>query len=746
MTLYMPLFRSCTTLKTLLQLHARLFVSGLHKNPLASTKLIESYAQMGSLQSSRIVFESFPKPDFFMWGVLIKCYVWSRFFEEAISLYYKMLNHGVYVSRFMFPSILRAFSSFGDLGSGGKVHGRIIKCGFDEDDVQTSLLVMYGEMGCLDVARKVFDEMPMKDVVAWSSIMECCMENGKASEGLEMFRGMVSECVRLDLVAMRSVVEACGDLGSLRLGASVHGHVVRRNIESDGSLACSLIEMYGKCGNLRNAERIFRAVSNLNIASSAAMISSYNENGYFREALHIFIDMQESKLKPNLVTMMAILRCCASLGSLKEGKSIHCFAIRRAMELEFLKPALLELYAECRRLSDCERILLADGEENIVLWNMLISVYSHEGFLKEALLLFAGMHFRGLLPDSFSLSSSLSACGNVGQLQLGHQIHCHIIKRGYFHEFVQNSLIDMYCKCGFVESAHMIFEKINEKSTVAWNCMICGFSQNGYSAEAISLFDQMYLNGVKMNEVAFLSVIQACSQTGNLEKGKWVHKELITCGLSKDTYISTALTDMYAKCGDLQRARRVFNSMSERSVVSWSMMISGYGNHGEINEAISLFKQMLESGVKPNGVTFMNILSACSHSGSVEEGRMYFGLMKDFGIAPNSEHFACIVDLLSRAGDLNGAYKIVKSMPFPANASIWGALLNGCRIHQRMDMLKSIQVEVLGISTDDPGYYTLLSNIYGEEGNWDKFGKMRSKIKSRGLKKVPGYSTIELEK
>ncbi|KAL6294799.1 hypothetical protein ACE6H2_002941 [Prunus campanulata] len=749
MTLYMPLFRSCTILRTLTQLHANLVISGLHKDPQASTKLIESYAQMGSLQSSTRVFETFPKPDAFMWGVLMKCLVWNHYFQEAISLYHKMLYHVTSMNRFIFPSILRACSGYGDLGVGGKVHGRIIKCGFDSDVViETSLVGLYGELRCLDNARKVFYAMPMRDVVSWSSIISCLVENGESSEGLEMFRWMVSEGVESDSVTMLGVAEACGELALLRVARSVHGHVVRRGIKSDGALENSLISMYSKCGDLQSVERIFRRVTHWHTASWTAMISSYNQAGYFSEALDAFVEMQESKVEPNSVTLMSVLRSCIRLDLHKEGRSVHCFAIRNVLDpdLDFLGSALFELYSEIGGLSYCQKVLNTIGERNVVLWNTIISGYCQKGLLREALLIFVQMQTQGLMPDSFSMSSALSACGKVGLVELGHQIHGHIIKRGYLDEFVLNSLIDMYSKCGFVDSAYMIFDKIQHLGVITWNSMISGFSQNGDPVMAISLFDKMFLNCLKINEVAILSVIQACSELGYLEKGKWVHHKLITYGVGKDLYIDTALTDMYAKCGDLRSAQVVFDMMEERSVVSWSVMIAGYGMHGKINAAISIFTQMRDTGMQPNEITFMNILSACSHAGAVEKGRFYFRSMRDFGIEPSAEHFACIVDLLSRAGDLTGAYEIIKSMPFSVDASIWGALLNGCRIHQRMDMIKSIETDLLDISTDDSGYYTLFSNIYAEGGNWDEFGNVRLMMKGIGLRKVPGYSIIELDR
>ena len=493
---------------------------------------------------------------------------------------------------------------------------------------------------------------------------------------------------------------------------------------------------------------LFEYLTNQSTACWTSMISSYNQNRHFRDAVDSFIQMQESEVEPNAVTMINVLYSCTRLGWLKEGKSVHCFIFRKAMDACDLDlgPALVDFYAACWEISSCQKLLHLIGDSNVVSWNTLISFYAREGLNEDAMVLFAHMLAKGLIPDSFSLASSISASASAGSIQFGQQIHGHVMKRGFMDEFVQNSLMDMYLKCGFVDLAYMIFEKITQKSIVTWNCMICGLSQNGISVEALNLFDEMYLNCLEINEVTFLSAIQACSNLGYLGKGKWIHHKIIVSGVQRDLYIDTALVDMYAKSGDLQTAKGVFDSMPEKSVVSWSAMIAAYGVHGQMTAAASVFTKMVESGIKPNEVTFMNILSACRHAGSVEEGKLYFNSMGDYGIEPNVEHFASIVDLLSRAGDINGAYKIIKLMRWPVDASIWGALLNGCRIHGRMDLIKNINKELREISTDDTGYYTLLSNIYAEGGNWYESREVRSRMEGMGLKKVPGYSTIEIDR
>ncbi|XP_030449543.1 putative pentatricopeptide repeat-containing protein At1g69350, mitochondrial [Syzygium oleosum] len=748
MTLYMPLFRACASLRTLAQLHAHLLVTGLHRDPLASTRLVQSYAEMGSLESSRLVFDRFPAPDSFMWGVLVKCCVWSRSFEQAVSLYREMVRRGKEITGFVYPSVLRACSCSGDLGAGETVHGTIVKCGLDADDVvRSSLLCMYGETGQLHNARKVFDDMSGRDVVSWSSMISSYVDNGDPSGGLDAFRSMLLQGLEPDSVTVIGVAEACAQLGSLCLARLIHGQVVTRNIESDdATLNNSLVVMYSKCGDLSSAEVLFNIATCWSAASWTAMISSYNQSGCFREALDVFLEMQVSQSKANSVTMMAILCSCARLGWLREGQSVHCFVIRNAIDpgYDFLGPALIEFYADCGRVHDSEKTFMTIEERDAVSWNMLITVYARKGFLEEALSIFLHMRAQGVIPDSFSLTTSLWSCGSMGFSQLGCQIHGFVMKSHIYNEFVRNALIDMYSKCGDVDSAYRVFLEIQQRDIVTWNTMICGFCQNGYSLEAIHLFDKMYLNSFIMDEVSFLSVIQACSQLGHLKKGKWVHHKLIIHGVRKDSYIDTALTDMYAKSGDLKSAQAVFDSMPEKTVVSWSAMIAGYGTHGQVDIAISLFNQMVQMGIQPNDITFMNILSACSHAGSVEYGKFYFGLMNSHGVAPKLEHFACLIDLLSRSGNLDEAYSVISSMPFPADSSVWGALINGCRIHQRMDIFQIIQRDLLDVHTDDTGYFTLLSNIHAEEGNWVRSRKLRSTMESAGLKKVPGYSLIEL--
>lgn len=658
---------------------------------------MESYAKICDIGAARRVFDKFCAPDSFMWGVMIKGYVWNQQLKEAISLYHQgMLYRRVQLSSFILTPVLQACSGLYDMAVGRKIHGRLVKDGFESDTVvETALLQMYAGGGSLEDAFKVFDEITVRDEVSWSLMISSCVQCGQSVRGLELFSRMNLENMEEDRVLMLTVAEACADVDLLREAKSVHGRVLRRWAETDEVMESSLITMYSSCRDLESAEKLLGKASKRSVIAWTAMISSYNKSSRCRDALRVCARMLESKVEPNTFTMMGVLFSCTRLRLLEEGKSIHGFSVRRIIDphLNSLGSALITMYSSCRNLSSCFSVFDQIEIKTTVSWNSIIAACSHNGSPEKALDLFARMLSAGFLPDSYTLASALPACGDRGRITLGRQIHGIVNKIGMtVCAIVQNSLMDMYCKCRSVDAAFRVFDDTDAKDVVAWNTMIRGLSENGCSEKAISLFGQMHCRGADINMVTYLSTVKACANIGSLSNGRWIHHSLIMSGLRRDSRIDAALTNMYAKCGDLDTARQVFDSAAEKDVVLWSSIISGYGYHGLISDAISLFSQMAESGVRPNKVTFMTIISACCHAGLVEEGLLYFDMMREkYGIEPELEHYVSVVDLLSRAGQIDKACDFIGSMHVEPDACIWRALLHGCHIHQREDMVSGIQ-------------------------------------------------------
>ncbi|KAK6116656.1 hypothetical protein DH2020_049590 [Rehmannia glutinosa] len=367
-------------------------------------------------------------------------------------------------------------------------------------------------------------------------------------------------------------------------------------------------------------------------------------------------------------------------------------------------------------------------------------------------------------------------------------VHGHVITAGFEkYIFVRNALISMYGRNSAVEKAEYLFSGLESKSIVSWNALISAYAQSGLCEEAYSaflrlenlddnstvrpnvvtwtavidgfaatglhkettleLFRQMQFAQVLANAVTVASVLSVCAELSALPLGKEIHAHAIKTLMDKDILVTNGLINMYMKCGSLKTGHSLFERMGFRDVTSWNIMITGYGMHGFGDGAVKNFYHMVNSGVKPDEITFVAVLSACSHSGLVSEGHEIFNQMtKEFQIEPKVEHYSCMVDLFGRAGLLQEASQILKSMPMEPNAPVWGALLNSCKMHKNTDFAEETASRIFNLNAEGTGSYMLLSNLYASSGRWDEAAKVRMSARTRGLKKIPGQSWIEVKK
>lgn len=361
---------------------------------------------------------------------------------------------------------------------------------------------------------------------------------------------------------------------------------------------------------------------------------------------------------------------------------------------------------------------------------------------------------------------------------MGIQAHGQIIKHGFeTNVYTQNSLLHMYSTCGDIKAANAIFQSMSGLNVVSWTCMIAGFNNvgdvqrarklfdtmpeknlvtwstmiSGYAKnndfdKAVELFQVLQDEGVKANETVMVSVISSCAHLGAIELGEKAHEYIVRNNLSLNVILGTALVDMYARCGSIEKAIWVFQELPERDVLSWTALIAGLAMHGYAERALWFFSEMVKSGLNPRDITFTAVLSACSHGGLVGKGlELFESMKKDYDIEPRLEHYGCVVDLLGRAGKLAEAEKFVLEMPVKPNAPIWGALLGACRIHKNADIAERVGNILIPLLPEHSGYYVLLSNIYARTSRWENVASMRQMMKEKGVKKPPGYSLIEVD-
>ncbi|QHN83607.1 hypothetical protein HN51_060050 [Arachis hypogaea] len=260
----------------------------------------------------------------------------------------------------------------------------------------------------------------------------------------------------------------------------------------------------------------------------------------------------------------------------------------------------------------------------------------------------------------------------------------------------------------------------------------------------MSLREMIFGCGFVLNGVSLCSILLACSRSGDVSLGRWVHGYAVKeIGWDVGVMVGTGLVDMYAKCGRIGAALVVFRNMPRRNVVAWNAMIGGLAMHGKGKDVVDMFDSMIGEGVSPDALTFLALLSACSHSGMVDLGWKYFNELESIhGINPEMEHYACMVDLLGRAGRLEEAEAFIKSMPFAPNEVVLGSLFGSCYTHGKVKLGEQIMRELVQMDPHNTEYHVLLSNMYALSGKEEKANFFRKVLKKRGIKKVPGTSSM----
>ncbi|XP_023736129.1 putative pentatricopeptide repeat-containing protein At3g13770, mitochondrial [Lactuca sativa] len=461
-------------------------------------------------------------------------------------------------------------------------------------------------------------------------------------------------------------------------------------------------------------------------------------------------DMSRLGLQINFQEYDTLLNECVRQKSLRGGQRVHAHMIKTQYKPPvYLGTRLLVLYNKCDYLSDARQVFDEMPDRNVVSWTGLMSAYSKRGYTSEALNLLVRMLQSGTEPNEHTFSTALTCCTGVYGLEHGRQIHNLTIKNNFeSHLYVGSSLLDMYAKAGEIHEARLVFEDLPERDVVCCTAIISGYAQLGLDEDALKLFHRFQKEGMASNYVTYASVLTAVSGLAAYETGRQIHSHVLRSKLPFYVILENSLIDMYTKCGQLSYARRVFDKMSERSVISWNAMLVGYSKHGMGREVAKLFELMRkENQVKPDKVTFLAILSGCSHGEMENKGLQVFDEMlteKD-GVVPDIEHYGCVVDLLGRSGKVEKAFEFIKNMPLEPNAAILGSLLGACLVHSNVDIGEIVGNRLLEIEPENPGNYVILSNLFASKGRWDDVRMIRNLMSLKAVAKDPGKSWIEID-
>ncbi|XP_057977393.1 pentatricopeptide repeat-containing protein At1g31920 [Malania oleifera] len=382
-------------------------------------------------------------------------------------------------------------------------------------------------------------------------------------------------------------------------------------------------------------------------------------------------------------------------------------------------------------------------------FNAMIRGHVKDMNSEEALHLYEEMVERGVEPDNFTYPTLLKACTGLFALEEGMQVHGHIFKLGLEDNvFVQNSLVNMYGKCGEIELSCAMFEQMDQKSVASWSALISAHASLGMWSECLRLFGEMNREGCwRAEESTLVSVLSACTHLGALHLGRCIHGSLLRNISGLNIIVETSLIDMYIKCGCLEKGWRLFQKMAKRNQLSYTVIILGFALHGHGQEALRVFSEMLQAGLKPDNVTYVGVLSACSHAGLVKEGLQCFDRMKfEHRIEPTLQHYGCMVELLGRAGKLKEAFELIKSMPMEPNDVVWRSLLGACKVHQELEIGELAAKKLFQLKTQNAGDYLALSNIYARARRWEDVAMVRTEMFQMGMIQTLGFSMVEVNR
>eukprot|EP00249_Psilotum_nudum_P012827 c24006_g16_i1 orf=3-1022(+) len=333
------------------------------------------------------------------------------------------------------------------------------------------------------------------------------------------------------------------------------------------------------------------------------------------------------------------------------------------------------MYGKCGSSVDARRVFDAMRSPTVVCWNSVIAAYGQNGNVNEALLLLLQMQQKGMEPDSITFVSILTACTSLGALTEGKVIHANIIAAGLVRDVtVGNSLVNMYGKCKSVNDARRVFDEMRIRNVVSWTVMIAAYCQNGHGKKALELFLQMQEGGVKPDNITYLTILDACAGLVALAEGKVIHASIVSSGLESDVVVGNSLINMYGKCGSPLNARRVFEKMCLRNVVSWTSVITAYGQNGNYKEALELFWQMQQEGLTLDIVTFVTILDTCGNLAALTEGKVIHALIVASGLESNDTVCNALINMYGKCGSLQDARTVFDKMP-QRDVVLWATMI-----------------------------------------------------------------------
>lgn len=476
-----------------------------------------------------------------------------------------------------------------------------------------------------------------------------------------------------------------------------------------------LIQKHLSMGEIDFARKVFDGMPKPSVFLWNAMIRAYSWHGPFYQAVELYHDMLSScAIKPNKFTFPFVLKACSSLLALDEGKEIHEYVKRIGLESDlFVSTALIDMYMKCGCLDESCAVFDVMPTKDIVAWNAMVAGFALHGMSEDSIGFVLEMQNAGQRPNRSTVVSVLPVVGQAKALRQGRSIHGYCVRR-YFDEddiMVGTALLDMYGKCACLVYACRVFDSMSAKNEVTWSAMIGGYVVCDRMVDALEVFDQMMIEGSsKLASSSLASALRACTKLADLNRGKIMHNYSIKCGLLPDITIGNSLLSMYAKIGSVDDTVKYFDEMVFKDSVSYSAIISGYVQNGNVEEAFAIFRRMQLSDVEPDVAVMVGIIPACSHLAALQHGKCTHGLAIIHGLAFDVSVSNALIDMYTKCGRIDHGREVFDRMTKRDIVS-WNTIIAGYGMHGlgKEAIFLFLNMQTDGIIPDDITFICLLS-------------------------------------
>lgn len=565
----------------------------------------------------------------------------------------------------------------------------------------------------LRIDNNVVDDFPQRTGLESSTNVISVLAQGGLNTELGVYEAsqLLDSGYRPNEYVLFHLLRASSDLGWDTYCQQLHCYILKSGFLSNVFVSTALMGFYRKINSLADAHKMFVEIPQPSVVSWNSLISEYVQSGKYRKALNLFVELERSEIYADAYSFTSALAACGQLGSLLLGMAIHSKIVKYSLERGVvIANCLIDMYGKCGSVEDAIGVFGEMIDKDIISWNSVIAASARNGNLELA---FGFLH-RLPNPDTISY----------------------------------NEVINGIAQFGDIEDAIMILSSMPSPNSSSWNSILTGYVNRNRVPEALHLFGEMQSKDVPMDEYTFSTVLSGIAGLSALTWGMLIHSCVIKQGLDASIVVASALLDMYSKCGQVKIADSMFRSLCRKNLVTWNAMITGYARNGDLTKVIELFEQLKTvRDLKPDSVTFLNVLAACSHTDiPFDKVSEYFESMtKDYGIKPTVEHCCSMIRLMGQKGEVWRAQRMIRELGFGSYGVVWRALLSAFGACSDLDVARISAAGVIKLEGDSDYVYVMLCNLYTSHGNWDVASVIRNFMRERGLRKEAGCSWIEVE-